>query len=709
VKNKILITCTAPRAQDYVTTLLNTDDDAIAMPALQVTGIRAAIPEGDFEGMVVTSAHAFMGDLPDDLPIIAVGDETASLAWARGFTVIHSGHGGIMDLDLTPYRRLLYPCAPEPTACPPNCISWPVYQTHPNPDFRIPADITIICVFSVKAAQVIRKHPLHDKIILCLSDKIAAQFDKVRCVKLAVADTPRYDAMISLIHQVTGEKTDMTYMNGLKDVETLINRFGGMRPMARKLNVAVSTIQGWKKRDHIPADRMAEVIAAAREHHVSLDGLEADATPATELDHTAQSDPVTPAAAAAVASPARPRSSGPMQQQQHNGYGPIDAAQIRRDSVMRSVFTTVSVVAVLGGLGWFLFGQEAEKVTTALQHQDTLKTQVTTLQSQFESFESTLTDGLNALNDQMAVMADQTLPLSDRIAGLEGQLQSATGEKMELSALVGRFENLANVVNGQGGNTEAAFADLKEIIGGLQSRVDMLDTSLEQAKADNAELASSMENVSGRDISAAAMLLAMTQMRDSMNRAEPFADDLALLQQLVGQDDPELTAAINRLAPYAESGILTPEGLSSELRGVSGDIIAAALRGEDVSIQDHILARIGQILSVEKDGQPLMGIEEQAVIARAQAALERGDVTSALTELKTLEGEAASAANPLTDQLQGAVSADETISMMMKTLIDKLQNPQSLQNYIQTLPQQIERQMQGDLYQDDASGIVILE
>jgi len=192
---------------------------------------------------------------------------------------------------------------------------------------------------------------------------------------------------------------------------------------------------------------------------------------------------------------------------------------------------------------------------------------------------------------------------------------------------------------------------------------------LEQAKADNAELAQSMGNVTGRDLSAAAMLLAMTQMRDSMNRAQPFAEDLAVLQQLVGNDDPELTAAINRLAPYAENGILTPEGMSNELRGVTGEIIAGALRGEDVSVQDKIMARLGDILSVQKDGQPVIGIEEQAVVARAQVALDKGDVKAALRELNKLEGDAANAANPVTNQIQGALNADQTISMMMENLI----------------------------------------
>jgi len=481
----------------------------------------------------------------------------------------------------------------------------------------------------------------------------------------------------------------MTHTDGLKDVETLINRFGGMRPMARKVDVAVSTIQGWKKRDHIPSDRVAEVMNAARNNNISLDGFDV-----SNENKPAPSAPVAPKTETPTQTPSAVR---PPQSHATTQNYSLDARAIKSSAVKRSVITTASIIAILGGLGYFLFGQEAKDIQNVVQNQGQIETRL-------NSFETTVTEGLNTLSDQVKNLTDQTQPLSNRIASLENQIQN-----VDLTTITSRFENLSQVVSGQGGNTQAAMADLQSVVTSLQGRIDGLDASLEQAKADNAEMADSMGDVTGRDLSAAAMLLAMTQMRDSMNRAQPFADDLALLQQLVGEDDPELTAAINRLAPYAENGILTPEGMSNELRGVTGEIIAGALRGEDVSVQDKIMARLGQVLSVQKDGQPVLGIEEQAVVARAQSALDKGDVQTALRELNKLEGDAANAANPVTNQIQGAINADQTISMMMENLIQKIQNPTELKSMIQNIPAEIEKQMQGQVIQDDASGIIILE
>ncbi|MAI60865.1 MAG: hypothetical protein CMH29_00355, partial [Micavibrio sp.] len=64
----------------------------------------------------------------------------------------------------------------------------------------------------------------------------------------------------------------------------VIERFGGIRPMAKKMDVAVTTVQGWKKRDVIPGARRQSVISAAKEHEIDLSDLMSDAAPANEND-----------------------------------------------------------------------------------------------------------------------------------------------------------------------------------------------------------------------------------------------------------------------------------------------------------------------------------------------------------------------------------------------------------------------------------------
>ncbi len=69
----------------------------------------------------------------------------------------------------------------------------------------------------------------------------------------------------------------------IENAEQIIERFGGIRPMAKKIDVAVTTVQGWKKRDQIPGSRREKIYAAAVEHDVDLKGLIDDMDVASNL------------------------------------------------------------------------------------------------------------------------------------------------------------------------------------------------------------------------------------------------------------------------------------------------------------------------------------------------------------------------------------------------------------------------------------------
>lgn len=520
----------------------------------------------------------------------------------------------------------------------------------------------------------------------------------------------------------------MSNTNGLNNVEKIIDRFGGMRAMARKADVPVSTIQGWKKRDHIPSERVDEILQAAKAHNISL-GVSAnentnpvqpqtppqtaETAPTQTQSQPLSAQPAPQAQSYNAQSPVKPRTTENVMPRRD--YPSIDPRQLRRDTTRRSAITTVSIIAVLGVTGWFLFGNEVKQVTTLAQDQKQIDARVNAISNQYTSFESTVTDGLNSLSSRITdvaaavgverntsgeIVLKDNMSLSQRLTALESRLR-AGGEEIDLGQLMTRFDSMQQTAEGQQ-NMNVALSDLKAIVTMLQGRIGQLDIALEQAKQDNDELAQALENVSGRDLGAAAMLLALTQFRESMNREQPFSEDLEVLQQLVGNDDPALTASINRLAPHAQSGVLTPEGLSQELRTISGDIIVAKLNGEDVSVKDKILGRLGQILSIEKDGKPLVAIEEQKIIAEAQEALDRGDVQSAVAALNRLDGDAAAAAAPFKAKAQGTLAAETTTEMLMEKFFEKLKQPNGVQNMINDVTG-------GGVKQDQASGIIILE
>lgn len=197
---KVLITATHPRGDEFTAHLLKNNISAISLPVLEVQYSTSEKSEGYYKYLLITSVHALNADLPN-LPVIAVGDETASQARKKGYEVIEIGQGGVRDIDLSNYDNILYPCAHEPTYIPDLCHPWPVYQTIANSRFQIDNDVDIICVFSVRAAKEIRKHDLKDKKILCLSNAIREAFYGTDYADIASCMYPRYDAMENLINQ----------------------------------------------------------------------------------------------------------------------------------------------------------------------------------------------------------------------------------------------------------------------------------------------------------------------------------------------------------------------------------------------------------------------------------------------------------------------------------------------------------------------------
>lgn len=58
----------------------------------------------------------------------------------------------------------------------------------------------------------------------------------------------------------------------MTDAERIIARFGGIRPMAARLGIAVTTVQGWKQRGVIPLNRHDQIVEAAAAAEIDLSG-----------------------------------------------------------------------------------------------------------------------------------------------------------------------------------------------------------------------------------------------------------------------------------------------------------------------------------------------------------------------------------------------------------------------------------------------------
>src|SRR5690554_7982352 len=84
--------------------------------------------------------------------------------------------------------------------------------------------------------------------------------------------------------------------DGGSAAERIIARFGGIRPTATKLGVAVSTVQGWKMRGQIPPARLEQIKKAAEELGVNLDASELEAATSGGAEEPVVEEAETPVA-----------------------------------------------------------------------------------------------------------------------------------------------------------------------------------------------------------------------------------------------------------------------------------------------------------------------------------------------------------------------------------------------------------------------------
>lgn len=504
----------------------------------------------------------------------------------------------------------------------------------------------------------------------------------------------------------------------LENAEAIIERFGGIRPMASKMDVPVTTVQGWKKRNAIPENRRADVLHVAQVNNIDLSDLigrggvnentakNADAATGTEtvppfraaVDDASKSrtteDERRHQEALRAAHPHTPPSSSPFNQE--TLMGKIRAAE--QNAVRKSVWISIMLVAAVGIIVAVLLwpindrveqngrdiaalrgevGGVSERVSGVERTQaflrglvpEGLEQQVDSLQQQTANIQSRISE-LGQRADVIAggVLGPDAGTMEQRLAVLEQQVGEITGNG-NLTPLFDRLRSMQQSFEGQE-KLSQSVSDLVQLVrtlpGGAAGIGDGdLNDLLASARQQGGPLGETLEGVDRNELTAAAMLLGLSQFRTSLRRNEPFDEDLTLMMRLMGDRmSPELQASVQTLAPKARQGVLTPQGLSNEFRGLTGEIVTASLRGEDVAVGERARARMNELLQVEKDGELITGTDTQATVARAQRMLDDGDIQGAIAALQGLEGPAAQTAQPWIEEAQMTLLAEKVQEML---------------------------------------------
>ena len=139
---------------------------------------------------------------------------------------------------------------------------------------------------------------------------------------------------------------------------------------------------------------------------------------------------------------------------------------------------------------------------------------------------------------------------------------------------------------------------------------------------------------------ASALIGIAARLSAAVESGLPFATDLALLTPLA-QGDAKLTESATALQAYAQNGVASRATLVAEFPAVAKAAMADDLA--DDSFGERLLGKVRGLVSLRRVGNDVEGDGTEAKLARAEAALEAGDLAKAVALVKTLPPQTARA------------------------------------------------------------------
>ena len=391
--------------------------------------------------------------------------------------------------------------------------------------------------------------------------------------------------------------------------------------MATKLDIPVSTVQGWRERGVIPASRHAQILEAALEHDIDIDAELVtasadrsdgeDAEPETDSDATTLDTTSDNKEDEAVAGEI-PEAIRPSEQERkelplpHESPAPIAPPPARRGGGILLGFLLAIVILAAGAVGAVITRDQWLPMIQASGEQET----------------DTVGPALEAFDGKLAALSDELGGLATDLGALQGRVEeqsSAPADQTEQqaalsSAIDGMAERLAALEAGleearQAGGSAPDTAPLEARLDGLEAKID----GLSAGTGEGADLGPLLDRMAGLEdrLTQLDQVAALTQQQTTLSeqvaesaeqlaslaaRADTAQSRVEELERLAAEEagapdlegaasagDVALMLALNRL----KDAVASTGSYESHLSTVS------ELMGSDDSLSEHLTA-LGQ-------------------------------------------------------------------------------------------------------------------
>lgn len=264
---------------------------------------------------------------------------------------------------------------------------------------------------------------------------------------------------------------------------------------------------------------------------------------------------------------------------------------------------------------------------------------------------------------RIARLEQESGALSQKMTQLQGQTAAPSDDGAMIAGLNQRLSSVEQRLSGA--DEDPRLAALSKKMDGVHDDVEKLRNAIPPEglilrlaeRAESAEKAA--REISSQHAQAQALLLVVGQLRDAVDRGDPYEYELHAVRRVA---PPEEEVQLDALEGAASTGLPRRAALLNSLTLLAPTILRAGVIAENGSIWRRAAARLASLVTVRRiDGT---GDDTASVLARAQTAARDDDLAKAVQELSALGGAPSEVAAPWIRDARARITVDKALSML---------------------------------------------
>ncbi len=275
---------------------------------------------------------------------------------------------------------------------------------------------------------------------------------------------------------------------------------------------------------------------------------------------------------------------------------------------------------------------------------------------------------LRALLDRLKIVEGAVVSVREIVAATALKAESVDVRQV-LQRLSSRLEQIESA-GGELPGMKARIRELEEkivsnVAGALRNRAPQPNLGLAETIEDIAKRVGALEEVrpQGESTGAHSVVLAVGQLHEAVRRGGPFARALETFR-MVGLATPKTADAVASLESYADAGVPTLETLRFSFGEMAKNVSTTAVAAQGEGWVDKAVTRLSSLVTVRKQGERAEDSAATPILKTAEAALERGDLNSAVLALEGLTGVHAAASSMWLAEARSRLVVDQALETL---------------------------------------------